>query len=90
MLAPELTIRSGWRSHLYRLAVDPDRRRTGIGRAVLEAAEQRLTATGASRIDAMVLDSNHPAHRLRSRAGYTRQATWARWVKPIDRASAGA
>ena len=37
----------GWRSHLYRLAVDPDRRRLGIGRALLDAAEQRLTAAGA-------------------------------------------
>jgi ribosomal protein S18 acetylase RimI-like enzyme len=75
----------GWRSHLYRLAVDPDRRRLGIGRALLDAAEQRLTAAGARRIDAMVLDSNRPAHELWSRAGYTRQSTWARWIKPIAR-----
>ena len=77
----------GWRSHLYRLAVDPDRRRLGIGRALLDAAEQRLTAAGARRIDAMVLDSNRPAHELWSRAGYTRQSTWARWVKPLGRAA---
>jgi ribosomal protein S18 acetylase RimI-like enzyme len=75
----------GWRSHLYRLAVAPDRRRLGIGRALLDAAEQRLTAAGARRIDAMVLDSNRPAHELWSRAGYTRQSTWARWIKPISR-----
>jgi ribosomal protein S18 acetylase RimI-like enzyme len=80
----------GWRSHLYRLAVDPDRRRLGIGRALLDVAEQRLTAAGARRIDAMVLDANRPAHRLWSRAGYTRQSTWARWVKPIARRTAGA
>lgn len=80
----------GWRSHLYRLAVDPDRRRRGIGRALLDAAEQRLTAAGAGRIDAMVLESNQPARRLWSRAGYTRQANWARWVKPIARRVSGA
>jgi ribosomal protein S18 acetylase RimI-like enzyme len=80
----------GWRSHLYRLAVDPDRRRTGIGRALLDAAEQRLTAAGARRIDAMVLDSNRPAHELWSRAGYTRQSTWARWIKPIARRATSA
>lgn len=80
----------GWRSHLYRLAVDPDRRRTGVGRALLDAAEQRLTAAGARRIDAMVLDSNRAAHELWSRAGYTRQSTWARWIKPIARRAAGA
>jgi ribosomal protein S18 acetylase RimI-like enzyme len=80
----------GWRSHLYRLAVDPDCRRTGIGRALLGAAEQRLTAAGARRIDAMVLDSNRPARELWSRAGYTRQANWARWIKPIARRVSGA
>jgi ribosomal protein S18 acetylase RimI-like enzyme len=80
----------GWRSHLYRLAVDPDRRRMGIGRALLDAAEQRLTAAGSRRIDAMVLDSNRPAHELWARAGYTRQSTWARWVKPLGRRAAGA
>jgi ribosomal protein S18 acetylase RimI-like enzyme len=79
----------GWRSHLYRLAVDPDRRRLGIGRALLDAAERRLGAAGAGRIDAMVLESNQPAHELWSRAGYTRQSTWARWVKPIACRGAG-
>jgi ribosomal protein S18 acetylase RimI-like enzyme len=80
----------GWRSHLYRLAVDPDHRRLGIGRALLDGAEQRLTAAGARRIDAMVLESNQPARELWSRAGYTRQSTWARWIKPIARRAAGA
>ena len=80
----------GWRSHLYRLAVDPDRRRLGIGRALLDAAEQSLTAAGAGRIDAMVLESNQPARELWSRAGYTRQSNWARWVKPIARRVSGA
>ena len=83
----------GWdgrRSHLYRLAVDPDRRREGIGRALLDAAEQRLSAAGAGRIDAMVLESNQPARELWSRAGYTRQSNWARWVKPIARRVSGA
>ena len=73
----------GWRSHLYRLAVDPAHRRRGIGRALLDAAEERLSAAGARRIDAMVLDANHSAHELWSRAGYTRQSTWARWIKPL-------
>jgi ribosomal protein S18 acetylase RimI-like enzyme len=74
----------GWRCHLYRLAVSPDYRRRGIGHALLEAAERRFTAYGGSRIDAMVLDSNEPAHALWSRAGYSRQADWSRWLKPLD------
>ncbi len=32
----------GWRGHLYRLAVHPDRSREGVGRALLVAAESRL------------------------------------------------
>jgi ribosomal protein S18 acetylase RimI-like enzyme len=73
----------GWRAHIYRLAVHPDHRRRGLGRWLLELAEQRLRAGGAIRIDAMVLDANTSAHGLWSAAGYTRQQNWSRWVKPL-------
>jgi ribosomal protein S18 acetylase RimI-like enzyme len=71
----------GWRGHLYRLAVHPDSRRKGVGRALLAAAEARLHALGAQRFDAMVLDDNELGHRLWLAAGYRRQGDWARWVK---------
>ncbi len=38
----------GWRCHLYRLAVDPRRRGKGLGRALIDAAEERLTALGGA------------------------------------------
>ena len=72
----------GWRGHLYRLAVHPDLRRAGVGRALLGAAEARLAALGAQRFDAMVLDGNELGSRVWEAAGYRRQDDWGRWVKP--------
>ncbi|GIF19908.1 ribosomal protein S18 acetylase RimI-like enzyme [Actinoplanes tereljensis] len=73
----------GWRCHLYRLAVAPARRRQGIGRALIEAAEERFRALGGTRADAMVLDDNADAHGAWAVGGYRRQAEWSRWIKPL-------
>jgi ribosomal protein S18 acetylase RimI-like enzyme len=71
----------GWRCHLYRLAVRPNRRREGIGRALLNMAEQRFKAAGGRRVDAMVLDDNELGQQVWLAAGYERQPEWSRWVK---------
>ena len=73
----------GWRCHLYRLAVAPDRRREGIGTALLDAAHRRFESFGGRRADAMVLVRNESGQRAWQAAGYEPEEHWRRWVKPL-------
>ncbi|GAA2921751.1 GNAT family N-acetyltransferase [Kitasatospora cinereorecta] len=73
----------GWRCHLYRLAVHPGQRRRGVGTALLAAAEERFTALGGRRGDAMVLDRNALAQHAWRAAGYAPEGRWSRWVKHL-------
>ncbi|GAA2740628.1 GNAT family N-acetyltransferase [Kitasatospora cinereorecta] len=74
----------GWRCHLYRLAVDPEQRRRGIARSLLDAAHERFVRLGGRRADAMVLDHNELGQSAWLAAGYGRQEQWRRWVRPLD------
>jgi len=73
----------GWRCHLYRVAVAPDRRREGIGAALVREAERRFRELGGTRADAMVLDANDVAHQGWRAWGYRPQDDCHRWVKPL-------
>lgn len=69
----------GWRCHLYRLAVEPDARRSGVASALVAEARVRAVALGAFRIDAMVDGENPGAHDFWSSAGFDLEAHDQRW-----------
>src|SRR5260370_1036861 len=58
------------------LAVLPEERRRGIGRALLNAVSQRLHALGASEISLHLLVGNDDAGRFYEREGFSPFATW--------------
>jgi ribosomal protein S18 acetylase RimI-like enzyme len=73
----------GWRANVYRLAVDEARRRQGIARQLIAAAEQSLVARGARRISAIVIDDHDYAVKTWQSAGFERQDTVGRYIKTI-------
>jgi ribosomal protein S18 acetylase RimI-like enzyme len=60
----------GWRGSVYRIAVDPSLRRAGLGRRLLDAAEDRLRGVGARRMHAIVVGTDERA------AGFWEASDW--------------
>jgi ribosomal protein S18 acetylase RimI-like enzyme len=73
----------GWRGNMYRLAVDPAHRRTGIALALVRAGERHLAAQGARRVTALVAHDEPDAVGLWAAAGYARDADIARFVRNL-------
>ncbi len=61
----------GWRGTVYRLAVAPSHRRSGLGRQLVRAAEHRLVEQGATRLQATVIGSDLQAF------GFWENTDWA-------------
>ena len=57
---------------LHDLVVDPDHRRQGIGRMLLDAAIEALRKLGAPRALLFTADRNHAAQALFDRSGFRR------------------
>jgi ribosomal protein S18 acetylase RimI-like enzyme len=60
----------GWRGSVYRIAVDPEYRRQGLGRRLLDQAEHRLREVGARRMHAIVVGNDDRA------VGFWRASDW--------------
>jgi ribosomal protein S18 acetylase RimI-like enzyme len=64
----------GHRGWLYHLAVAPERRRAGIGRALVEHAEARLLDLGCPKVNLQVRESNRAASGFYTALGYGAEA----------------
>ncbi len=71
----------GWRGSIYRLAVHPGHRRRGLARQLLGAAEARLTGLGASRLQAVVVETNENALPFWTASDWEQQTGQLRFAK---------
>lgn len=69
----------GWRCHLYRLAVEPAARRSGVASLLMAEARRRATVLGAVRVDAMVNRDNTGAVAFWESVGFAFDAPERRW-----------
>jgi ribosomal protein S18 acetylase RimI-like enzyme len=73
----------GWRAGLYRLAVDPSLRRSGIGGSLVREAERRLSELGARRVAAVVIGEHDHAVGFCRAMGYEHDVRVGRFVRDL-------
>jgi len=71
----------GWRGSVYRLVVAPPYRRLGLGAQLLREAESRMSAAGAVRQQAIVVESEPAARAFWQSSGWQQQVERLRFVK---------
>jgi ribosomal protein S18 acetylase RimI-like enzyme len=74
----------GWRGSMYRLATDPDFRRRGIARMLVDAVEQALQARGATRITSLVIRNEPGSPEFWRSVGYQPDTAIDRYAKVLD------
>ena len=60
----------GHRGWIYSLAVDPEYRKSGIGKALLEHAEKYLSEAGCVKINLQILEGNESVEAFYKKQGY--------------------
>jgi ribosomal protein S18 acetylase RimI-like enzyme len=76
----------GWRGNIYRLAVLPEYRRRGIGRALLDEVAARLRHKGARKISIMVERNDTLANdfwRAMEKSGYAHDPRIIRYTNQL-------
>jgi len=84
LVATAMVGHDGHRGWVYYLAVDPDHRSTGCGRAMMGAAEQWVQAAGVPKLQLMVRSGNTGALGFYGALGYAVEdtAVLSRWLGP--------
>ncbi len=73
----------GWRGNMYRLAVRAERRRKGIGLALVRAGEQHLRERGIDRVTVLVAYEDDRAVSFWEAAGYPQDREIGRHVRNL-------
>ncbi|MGA9762497.1 MAG: GNAT family N-acetyltransferase [Gaiellaceae bacterium] len=73
----------GWRGSLFRLAVLPEHRRSGIGRALVASGERSLRERGAARINLYAVKREPGAVEFWDAVGYAHDDRTRRFVKNL-------
>ena len=75
IVATAMVGHDGHRGWVYYVATDPDRRAKGYGRAIMNAAEDWLRATGIAKLQLMVRRDNAKAGAFYQSIGYAEAQT---------------
>ena len=82
IIASVLVGHDGHRGWFYYVAVDPDARNEGFGRAIMAAAERWLTERGIAKAQLMVRPDNSAVRAFYEALGYGEQprVVFAKWL----------
>jgi ribosomal protein S18 acetylase RimI-like enzyme len=82
IVATTMVGHDGHRGWVYYVAVDPDRRNKGFGRAMMDAAEAWLRAAGVPKLQLLVRRENLKAGAFYQSIGYEEADTivFAKWI----------
>ena len=88
IIASAMVGHEGHRGWVYYVAVDPDRRGQGLGRAIMNAAEDWLRQAGIAKLQLLVRQDNAKASAFYETIGYDEAAVtvFAKWLDGREQA----